>query len=295
MTDQAGLSYEVHIEAISGNSLAYHYTNALSVIAQPTWDKVVLQELSNRPIPASRGGNRTAFYTAATQLEQAIHQANAQAQVYLYETWARADLTYPSGQPYSGQPVDTMTADLHNGYYRQFFANGRSAGVAPAGDAWLSAIASGVATRNPYSPDATKLNLWAVDYYHPSKWGSYLNACVLFYKLTGVDPRTLGGSEQAAAALGIAPAAAVVLQQAAYQQVNVVVAAPTATTAAFTAGNVAVVRVGDGAAALSSAATPVFVAEYTPAGTLVQTIALPTADNGKRARFREQRHGYFRR
>ncbi|HSY18735.1 MAG TPA: hypothetical protein VK815_10390 [Candidatus Acidoferrales bacterium] len=40
------------------------------------------------------------------------------------------------------------------------------------------------------------------------------------------------------------------------------------------------VRVGDGSAALSSAATPVFLEEYTPTGSPVQTIALPTAAVG---------------
>jgi len=46
--------------------------------------------------------------------------------------------------------------------------------------------------------------------------------------------------------------------------------------AAFTPGNVVVYRVGDGSAALGSAATAVFLDEYTPAGTLVQTITIPT-------------------
>ncbi|MDB5236552.1 MAG: hypothetical protein JWR44_3545 [Hymenobacter sp.] len=278
-TDQAGLNYNVQIEAVSGTSLQFHHTNALSVIAQPTWDKVVLQEQSVRPVPTARGGNRSAFYTAATQLEQAIHTANAATQVYLYETWARADFTYPSGQSYSGFPIDTMTQDLHNGYYAQFFANGRYAGVAPVGDAWLNAITTGVAMRNPYTPDPSKVNLWNVDHVHPSISGSYLSALVLFYKLTGVDPRTLGGTEQAAATLGLTPAQAIALQQVAWQQVNVVVQGPSTTTA-FTPGNVAVVRVGDGSAALTTAATAEFVAEYTLGGTLVRTIALPTVDNG---------------
>ncbi|MCU0865461.1 MAG: hypothetical protein MUC36_16880 [Planctomycetes bacterium] len=48
----------------------------------------------------------------------------------------------------------------------------------------------------------------------------------------------------------------------------------------FTIGNVVVVRVGDGAAALSSAATATFLDEYTPAGTFVQTIAMPTVASG---------------
>ena len=50
--------------------------------------------------------------------------------------------------------------------------------------------------------------------------------------------------------------------------------------AAFAAGNVVVYRVGAGAAALTSSATAVFLDEYTPAGALVRSIALPTADSG---------------
>ena len=50
--------------------------------------------------------------------------------------------------------------------------------------------------------------------------------------------------------------------------------------AAFTAGNIVVYRVGAGAAALSSAATQVFLDEYTTAGVLVQSIPLPTATSG---------------
>src|SRR5919107_3440865 len=53
-----------------------------------------------------------------------------------------------------------------------------------------------------------------------------------------------------------------------------------APAAPFTPGNIVVVRVGDGSAALTSAATATFLLEYTPAGVLVQTIALPTAAAG---------------
>ncbi|MCI1190002.1 T9SS type A sorting domain-containing protein [Hymenobacter sp. DH14] len=274
-TDQAGLNYNVQIEAVSGKSLQFHYTSALAPIAQAGWDKVVLQEQSTRPVPDARGGSRAAFYNYANLLEQAIHAASPAAQVYLYETWGRPDFTYPSGQPYSAFPIDTMTADLHKGYYREFAANGRFAAVASVGDAWLRAITTGVATRNPYTPDPAKVNLWNVDYVHPSITGSYLSALVLFYQLTNVDPRTLGANEQAAAALGITPTQAVALQAVAYQQVS----SPTNATA-FTPGNLAVVRVGDGSAALTSAATAEFVDEYTLGGALVRSIALPTADNG---------------
>lgn len=219
LTDEAGLNYEVHFEAISGKTLKYHYDNALSVIQQSKWNAVVMHDNSAWPLPTRRTGHPEVFQEYAGKLEQAIHTANPQARVYLYATWPRADLTYPAGKAYSGLPVDSMAADLHAAYYQEAAQNGHFAGVAPAGDAWLRAIQSGTAMRDPYTPEAGKLNLWAVDYYHPSKWGSYLNACVLFAEITGRDPRNLGGAEQAAAALGIAPAEVISLQRVAAEQV----------------------------------------------------------------------------
>ena len=63
---------------------------------------------------------------------------------------------------------------------------------------------------------------------------------------------------------------------------------PFALAASFTPGNLVVVRLGDGSAALSSAATAVFLDEYNPAGiatqTPAQTILLPTSVNGSNAR-----------
>src|SRR5579862_8009681 len=50
----------------------------------------------------------------------------------------------------------------------------------------------------------------------------------------------------------------------------------------FTAGDLAVARIGDGTATLTSASTKVFVDDYTTAGVLQAgaTVALPTADAG---------------
>src|SRR4051812_38401035 len=50
--------------------------------------------------------------------------------------------------------------------------------------------------------------------------------------------------------------------------------------AAFTAGDLAVIRLGDGTAALGSTTAAVFIDEYSPNGTLVQSIPIATADNG---------------
>jgi hypothetical protein len=220
LTDESGLNYEVHLEAISGQTLKFHYDSALAVIKQPKWEQVVLHDYSTGPVPTRHGGQPARFFEYATRLEQDIHAANPAAQVYLYETWARADLTYPAGKPYSGLPLDSMTQDLHKAYYQEAARDSRIAGVAPAGDAWLRAVKKGVAMANPYAPEAGKVDLWGRDHYHPSIYGAYLNACVLLAELTGKDPRKLGRTEQAAAALGIAPDTAVALQRLAYEQVQ---------------------------------------------------------------------------
>lgn len=59
---------------------------------------------------------------------------------------------------------------------------------------------------------------------------------------------------------------------------------PALAPAQITPGNLIVSRVGDGAAALTSAATARFLDEYTPSGAFVQTIALPTTPNGTQRR-----------
>lgn len=60
--------------------------------------------------------------------------------------------------------------------------------------------------------------------------------------------------------------------------------ASTLLAAPFTPGNLVVYRVGDGSASLTSAATAVFLDEFTPAGSLVQSVPLPTTVSGSNLR-----------
>src|SRR5262245_21110772 len=50
--------------------------------------------------------------------------------------------------------------------------------------------------------------------------------------------------------------------------------------AAFTPGDVVIYRVGDGASALVNTGVAVFLDEYSPSGTLVQSVAMPTTASG---------------
>ena len=218
LTEEVGLDYEVHSELSSGKPLEFHYVNALDIIAQPKWDVVVMHDYSTGPVPATRSGNPERFTKYADLLEQAIHAANKSADVYLYETWARADLTYPEKGPYHGETIEAMAKDLHDGYAAEFTRNGHFRALAHVGDAWMRAIHEGVAEADPTHPEAGKVNLWGADSYHPSIYGAYLNALVVLNQVTGKDPRTLGGKERAAGALGITPEIAVTLQRIAYEQ-----------------------------------------------------------------------------
>lgn len=221
LADEAGLNYEVHLEAISGQTLQFHYDSALAIIQQPKWDKVIMHDYSTGPVPVRHGGQPARFFNYATKLAQAVHTANPAARLYLYQTWARADLTYPPGKAYAGLPLDSMTTDLHRAYYQEAAQDKNFAGVAPAGDAWLRAVRQGVADPNPYdAAEPGKVDLWGRDHYHPSIYGAYLNACVVLAEVAGYDPRKLGAREQAAAALGIAPEVATQLQKIAYEQVK---------------------------------------------------------------------------
>ncbi|MDZ7591969.1 MAG: hypothetical protein U5L05_15090 [Rubrivivax sp.] len=141
--------------------------------------------------------------------------------------------TFPDGYPdtlyYEVEGLAAMTADLRSAFATKANANPGFTGVIPVGDAFQLAVDQGVAKADGfYGTDGTyaaplpqdKINLWWDDYLHASKFGSYLSALVMFGKLTGIDPWSLGASEQAAADLGILPGDAVKLQRIASEQLH---------------------------------------------------------------------------
>ena len=155
--------------------------------------------------------------------------ANAATDVYLYETWARPNMVTgavvantddttgavtntATTAPEYYLNLEAMTADLKAAYQGLAAANPIFAGVAPVGEAFLAAVLDGTAMRNPYAPDAGKIDLWWDDNLHASKYGSYLSGLTLFGTLTGLDPRSLGAAEHVASDLGITQAVAAALQ-----------------------------------------------------------------------------------
>ena len=113
--------------------------------------------------------------------------------------------------PYVGDPnpIAAMASDLHNAYetaaslYNTANPAGSHVSVALSGDAWVSAINMGIAQQDPFllSEPAGQVDLWDSNPYlaccetpigyHPSVYGDYLNALVLFGQITGINPTTL--------------------------------------------------------------------------------------------------------
>lgn len=206
LADEAGLQVAVASELMSGQTLRFHLDEKRAVITAQPWDVVVLQEYST--LSPRRPGDPTSFIAAASQLETAVRGVNPAARVYLLQTWARADQVYrtPGGR-WAGQTLEAMQADLRAAYAQAAERAPCMAGVVPVGDAALRAVQEGVADRDPYDGiDAGKVSLWGPDNYHFGPWGSYLEALVIFGRLTGRDPQSLGAQSRAGRDLGLTPA-----------------------------------------------------------------------------------------
>jgi len=215
-TEEAGLRYAVSLETQGGQSLAFHYEQRRHLFDR-AWDVVVLQEFST--LDRDRPGDPTRYMRSVGELASLFRARNPAVRVNLMATWSRADQTYlPNGHWY-GRGITTMADDLRQAADRARRANPAVAGVIPVGQAWNRAFAARVADPNPYDGvNYGQANLWSYDQYHASIPGYYLEALVVFGRITGIDPRILGRNERAADELGLSPDLAASLQLIAREQ-----------------------------------------------------------------------------
>ena len=89
----------------------------------------------------------------------------------------------------------------------------------PAGLAWNRAFDAGVADDYPYDGiSAGKVDLWTHDHYHASVYGYYLEALLVFGKVTGKNPLSLGENETVADDMGFSKPQTRALQQIAHDE-----------------------------------------------------------------------------
>lgn len=212
---EAGLDYEVSLETHPGIGLDWHWANALSRIDRP-WDHVVLQSLS--VLDAAHPGDPDLLVRDVARFAATLHRRNPKVDIELDATWSRPDLIWGKPSPWRGRPVYAMADDLRCAYHKAAAATPQVKGVVETGEAFNRAIRTGVAQANPYDAADGRIDLWAVDHYHASTYGYYLEALMMFGKVTGRDPLSLGPAEAAAAELGFSPAQAAALQQVAHDE-----------------------------------------------------------------------------
>jgi hypothetical protein len=209
--NEAGLNWDVSLETAPGKDLGWHFANRRTELAA-AWDVVVLQDYST--LDPQRPGDPAAHVRDSAALAALFKGFNPAARILLETTWPRADLTYPAGTRWHGQPIRAMAQALTQGNALAILNSRDLTGTVPVGDAWLRAMDQGLADPNPYDGVAYgKIDLWTWDHYHASAAGYYLAALVTFGRITGVDPRTLGSRERAAEELGFNPATTVALQR----------------------------------------------------------------------------------
>lgn len=151
------VNYLIQKTAVSSYTLQAHYGDPLTInkIGSDTWNIVVLQEQSTRPI-----NNPALFLEYAQKLDVEIKKVNAKT--VLYMTWAPKD-----------SPSDI------NGLAASYISVGSQlhANVVPVGRLWEYIL-------NNYP----QISLYLSDNKHPTLTGTYAIACAFYYSLFNKNP-----------------------------------------------------------------------------------------------------------
>ena len=216
---QAGLDYDVSLETVPGVGLDYHLSEKRRLLDR-SWDEVVLQSFST--LDQNRAGDPALLVRTTGAFSEMLHARNPAVKIYLTATWSRADMTYPPRTPWYGKPISQMAKDVDAGYRLAAQRTPGVAAVIPVGLAWNRDMEGGVADENPYDgTDRGKIDLWAPDRYHASTYGYYLEALLVFGRVTGRDPLSVAAADSSVRDLSMDPAIVRRLAQIAHDQLAV--------------------------------------------------------------------------
>ena len=170
--------------AVVSQTLEWHTTNqdTLDAIDQGGWDYVVLQEYSTRPTDSTTATNAdpAQFKADATWLYDRVKTYSPNAQIILYETWARHE--NHSDYPTHYADRDEMQGQLDYHYHDAadtYIPNNSTAQdtddvtVAPVGEAWH------------LNYHNVNLMLHDTDLYHAGYPGRYLAGMVIYSTIYG--------------------------------------------------------------------------------------------------------------
>jgi hypothetical protein len=214
-TEQAGLKFDVSLETRGGIGIDWHLANKKAEISSRAWDIVVAHGYST--LDQEKPHDPALLIATSKELGDLIRLKNPKVEYFLSSTWSRPDEIFPDKGAWHGTAIDVMAKDVRVAYDKA--AAAAHATVVPVGDAFNRAIKTGFADANPYDGiDADKINLWTFDNYHASTYGYYLQALLVFGRVTGLDPRSLGDRECSGMELGLSTPQVNKLQQIAFDE-----------------------------------------------------------------------------
>ena len=214
-TVQAGLKFDVSLETRGGAGIDFHLQNKKAEITSRAWDIVVAHGYST--LDQEHPRDPAKLISTSKEFADLMRSKNPKVDLYLTSTWSRPDQVFPQNGAWAGKPIEVMAKDIRVAYDKA--AAGAGAKVVPVGDAFNRAITAGFSDANPYDGiEANKIDLWTFDHYHASTYGYYLEALMVFGRVTGRDPRSLGDRECAGMELGLSAAQVKQLQQIAFDE-----------------------------------------------------------------------------
>jgi len=153
------MKYIMESVTVGAYTLERHWGDPVTFnkLVSDSWDFVVLQEQSTRPI-----NNIDLFYDYSRHFDTLIRKR--QAETAFYMTWARKD------QPLDITPIDAAYSSISEELH---------ADLAPVGRAFEYVISN-----HP------EISLHIEDNKHPTVAGTYLAACIFEITLFGKDPTT---------------------------------------------------------------------------------------------------------
>lgn len=222
-TVQAGLAFDVSLETRGGVGLDFHLQDKKAEISSRPWDIVVAHGYST--LDQENPRDPAKLISTSKEFADLVRSKNPKVDLYLTSTWSRPDQVFPEKGAWAGRPIEVMAKDIRVAYDKA--AAGAGAKVVPVGEAFNRAIKAGLADANPYDGiDANKINLWTFDSYHASTYGYYLEALLVFGRVTGRDPRSLGERECSGMELGLSTEQVKQLQQIAFDELAAVAPIP---------------------------------------------------------------------
>lgn len=162
----------VEVKALTpgGAKLKNHLDSSFTteMIRNGNWNVIILQGHSLEPLK-----NPESFTSSATELIGVSKESGAQ--VYLFETWSRAEGDSVYSEAWSGQSPEMMQQKLNEIYHR--VALETNVTVIPIGSLWQKEMR-----------EKKDIQLYSDDGSHPSQIGTELTASVIYQYITSNLP-----------------------------------------------------------------------------------------------------------